>query len=94
MHATSMLRRLFSENCLCIRKKWLTTLCAATDAAVSGCPLTLSDLGRGSAKLNGIEPEAYLRHLLTHITAYPINRIDELLPWKLAGQLPAMTPTA
>lgn len=37
----------------------------------------------GTAKLNGIEPQAYLRHVLTRIADHPINRIDELLPWNL-----------
>ncbi|MBA9859925.1 IS66 family transposase [Ralstonia insidiosa] len=37
----------------------------------------------GTAKLNGIDPEAYLRAVLTHIADHPINRIDELLPWHL-----------
>jgi transposase len=39
----------------------------------------------GSCKLNGIEPLAYLRHVLTHIAEHRINRIDELLPWHLAS---------
>jgi transposase len=41
----------------------------------------------GTAKLNAIDPEAYLRHILTHIADHPINRIDQLLPWNVASQL-------
>src|SRR5208283_606764 len=36
-----------------------------------------------SAKLNGIDPEAYLRALITRIDHHPAKRIDELLPWNI-----------
>lgn len=35
-----------------------------------------------TAKLNNINPEAYLRDTLTRIAnGHPINRINELMPW-------------
>jgi transposase len=37
-----------------------------------------------TAKLNGLDPEAYLRDLLGRIADHPINRIAELLPWHIA----------
>jgi hypothetical protein len=33
-----------------------------------------------TAKLNGLDPEAYLRHLIARIADHPARRIDELLP--------------
>ena len=38
-----------------------------------------------TAKLSGVDPEAYLRTVLTKIADHPIARIDELLPWKLGS---------
>jgi len=36
-----------------------------------------------TAKLNGFDPEAYLRDVLDRIADHPINRIAALLPWNL-----------
>jgi transposase len=43
----------------------------------------------GTAKLNDVDPETYLREVLSRIVDHPINRIAELLPWNLAAERPA-----
>jgi transposase len=37
-----------------------------------------------TAKLNGIDPQAWLADTLARIPDYKINRVDDLLPWKTA----------
>lgn len=39
----------------------------------------------GSTQLNGLDVEAYLRHVIER----PVNWVEELLPWDVAVQLPA-----
>jgi transposase len=41
----------------------------------------------GTAKLNDIDPQAYLRYVLERIAEHPINQIGELLPWSVRGKL-------
>ena len=37
----------------------------------------------GTAKLHGLDPESYLRDVLSRLPDHPINRIEELLPWNV-----------
>ncbi len=41
----------------------------------------------GSAKLNGLDPEAYLCFVIAQIADYRINELDDLLPWRVAEQI-------
>jgi transposase len=34
-----------------------------------------------TAKMNDVDPQAWLADVLAHIAAYPVQRLDELLPW-------------
>ena len=61
------------------RKNWLL---AGADSGGKRAAAIYALLG--TIKLNGIDPEGYLRHVLNRIAELPINRIDDLLPWKVA----------
>ena len=39
-----------------------------------------------TAKLNGVDPQAWLTDVLSRIADHKINRIDELLPWRYAAR--------
>ncbi len=34
-----------------------------------------------TAKMNGVDPQAWLNDVLSRIAAHPVHRLDELLPW-------------
>jgi len=37
----------------------------------------------GTCRLNDVDPESYLRHVLDVIADWPVNRVSELLPWRV-----------
>ena len=34
-----------------------------------------------TAKLNGVDPQAWLTHVLSRIADHKITKLDELMPW-------------
>ncbi|QDL35693.1 transposase domain-containing protein [Serratia liquefaciens] len=59
------------------RKNWLF---AGSDAGGERSAILYSLIG--TCKLNGVEPERWLRYVLSHIQDWPANRVRDLLPWK------------
>jgi transposase len=39
-----------------------------------------------TAKLNGVDPQAWLTDVLGRIADHKITRLDELMPWRYAAQ--------
>ena len=72
------------RSCALGRKNWLF---AGADSGGERAAAMYTLLG--TAQLNGLDPEAYLRHVLERLADHPINRIDELLPWNVAAQTPS-----
>jgi transposase len=66
-------------RCVAIGRK--NYLFAGSDAGGQRAAAIYSLLG--SAKLNGHNPEAFIRAVLERIADHPVNRIHELLPWNL-----------
>ena len=61
------------------RKNWLFAG-ADTGAETLARAMTIIE----SAKMNGLDPQAYLTDILSRINDHKINRLDELLPWNWA----------
>jgi transposase len=47
-----------------------------------------------TAKMNGIDPQAWLADVLARIAAHPAHRLDELLPWNWAKRDPTISARA
>jgi len=60
------------------RKKW-TFIGADSGGDRAAVMCTIIE----TAKLNGLDPEAYLRTLIVRIADHPAKRIDELLAWNI-----------
>jgi len=75
-------------RCLAVgRKNWLF---AGSDDGGARAAMVFSLIE--TAKLNDVEPHAYLVDVLTRIADHPINRIHELLPWAWAATGSHETP--
>ena len=62
---------------ICLGKKNWLFAGSETGAETLARAMTLIE----SAKMNGLDPQAYITDLLNRIHDHKINRIDELLPW-------------
>jgi transposase len=47
-----------------------------------------------TAKMNGVDPQAWLADALARIAAHPTHRLDELLPWTWTPLAPALSVRA
>lgn len=70
-----------AENALCGvalgRKNWLF---AGSDSGGERAAVLYSLIG--TCRLNGVDPEAWLCYVLSHIQDWPVNRVCDLLPWR------------
>ncbi|CQJ63753.1 putative transposase%2C truncation [Yersinia intermedia] len=60
------------------RKNWLF---AGSDEGGERAAILYSLIG--TCRLNGVDPEAWLRYVIGQIQDWPVNRVRDLLPWKV-----------
>ena len=47
-----------------------------------------------TAKMNGVDPQAWLSDVLSRIAAHPAHQLDELLPWNWTREVSPATAQA
>jgi hypothetical protein len=47
-----------------------------------------------TAKMNGVDPQAWLADTLARIATHPVHRLDELLPWSWQPKAPTIAAVA
>ena len=47
-----------------------------------------------TAKMNCVDPQAWLADTLARIATHPVHRLDELLPWNWMPNVPTITAVA
>jgi hypothetical protein len=58
------------------RKSWLFA-----GSERGGDRAAVTDSLIGSAKLNGVDPQAWLADVIARLSDLPVSRLPELLPW-------------
>ena len=48
----------------------------------------------GTARLNGLDPQAWLTDVIARIADYPSKRLDDLLPWSWSSTQPPQSEAA
>ena len=69
--------------CHCIPLPWVPA-CAGTTLRRVGTQNSFPQrAATAEFRLNGLEPEAYLRDVLLRVGEHPVNAINDLLPWNI-----------
>jgi transposase len=69
--------RVFTRSAPVLGRKNYLFCGSDTGGQRAACIYTITE----TAKMNGINPHAYLADILDRIADHPINKIDALLPW-------------
>jgi len=69
------------------RKSWLF---AGSERGTNRAPVMVTLIM--TAKLNDVDPQAWLAKVLAPIAEHPANRLDQLLPWNWSSDARSVAP--